>query len=547
MNNGIWMNWERAEKVIRFIETLRIPEGMHVGQPFLLRPWQKHVIREVYAPSWPNGLRVVRKAILSVGKKNGKTPLISGLSLGHLCGPEARKNQQLYSAAWEREQSGITYRYMRQMIEMDDELDERLNIKTATKEIEFPDSGSTFKALSSETKGKHGLGPAFLVFDELAQFGADREFYDTLIQGRGAHEEPLLWIISTQAPGDDAVLSQEIDYAKRVQAGEIDDPTIKLFLFTTPEDADLLDEDAWKLSNPALGDFLSIQDMREAANTAKAQPSAEANFRNLRLNQRVDATAQFITREVWQRNMAVPDMATFEDCEVFGGLDLSGKNDLSSLALTAIAAESEAWDVMMRFWGPEDGIRERQERDKAPYTVWRDQGHLIATPGRTVDYAYIARELASLRATINLVAVKFDRWRVDDLRRECSAIGLDAWVLGKDWSVENGERGAPKPDGMCLIPHGQGYQDMSPAVELLEDLLVSGRVRHGNNPVLTWCASNVRVQRDPAGNRKFDKIKSTGRIDGVVALAMALNGAVRADIAEAQKIERGFVDLGVLA
>ena len=179
-----YIDTSRAQRMIDFIQTLRIPEGMHQGQPFRLRDWQKPIIKDVYGPVNESGIRVVRKAIYSVAKKQGKTPIISAIALGHLIGPEAKRNEQIYSAAYERDQAALTFRYMRQMIEMDEELSDLLNIRMATKEIESKTNGSLYKALSSESRSKHGISPAVLIFDELAQFGADREFYDTLIQGR---------------------------------------------------------------------------------------------------------------------------------------------------------------------------------------------------------------------------------------------------------------------------------------------------------------------------------------------------------------------------
>lgn len=416
------------------------------------------------------------------------------------------------------------------MIEMDEELSGELVVKASVKEIECPRNGSVFKALSSEKKGKHGIGPAVLIFDELAQFGRDREFYDILAQGRGAHEEPLMWIISTQAADDNALLSQEIDYGLKVMRGEVDDPTVLCFLYTTPIEISLLDQEAWKLSNPALGDFLSLADMQEAARTAVAMPSAEAGFRNLRLNQRVDAAAHFITPAVWKANGGAVDLELFTRTRVWGGLDLSGKNDLSSLVYTAEDDDTN-WHVLPRFWTPADSLRERGDRDKVPYALWAEQGHLVAVPGKVIDYAYVAKAIQADMAVMDIQGIKFDRWRIEDLQRELHEIGVEAWIEGQDDPISGGLR---------LIPHGQGFKDMSPAVEIVEDLLASERVRTGMHPVLTMCAANVRVQADPAGGRKFDKLKSTGRIDGIVAMSMALNGAATA--VEQESVTPGIFD-----
>ena len=197
----------RADRVIAFIETLKTPDGSSVGAPFRLREWQKEIIREVYGPMDAQGRRICRQAILSMGRKNGKTALVAALCLAHLCGPEAKRNGQLYSVAYDREQAGILFKLMSAMVYMDAELSTRLNVIESRKRIIDPVSGSDFQALSSETRGKHGKSSSFIVFDELAQFGADRELYDVMMTSRGAHEDSLVWCISTQAASDTAVLS----------------------------------------------------------------------------------------------------------------------------------------------------------------------------------------------------------------------------------------------------------------------------------------------------------------------------------------------------
>lgn len=513
----------RAEKVIAFIETLRTPDGAQVGVPIRLRPWQKEIIKSVYDPCDESGRRLCRQAILSMSRKNGKTALVAALCLAHLCGPEAIRNGQLYSVAYDREQSSILFKLMAAMVYMDAELSARLNVVESRKRLIDPVSGSEFNALSSETHGKHGKSSSFIVFDELAQFGADRELYDIMMTSRGAHAEPLVWVISTQAASDNAVLSELIDYGQKCERGEIDDPRTKTFLFSIPMDADVFDESNWHLANPALGDFRSVEEMRETADRAKRIPTAEAAFRNLYCNQRVDGAAHFITPAVWKHSGGQPDLSLFEDLPVYAGLDLSGKNDLTALILTCKDGDG-VWHVLPYFWTPKEGLRDRAERDRMPYDTWARQGYLLTTPGRTIDYAFVAWEIKKILQRIHISALKFDRWRIQDLIRELRDAGVDAYEDGKE---------EPYGDGLRMVMHGQGYRDMNPAVEILEDILAEGKMRHGMHPVLTMCASNVRVQQDPSGNRKFDKIKSTGRIDGIVALAMAMNGAVGGDDAGA--------------
>jgi len=531
------MNHKRAQDVIDFLETLRCPDGANAGQPLVLRDWQKKFIRRVYAPVGPDGKRLVREATFSIPRKNGKSALVAGLGLAHLCGPEAIRNGQLYSLSIDSDQAGILFKYMTAMVYADEELSARLNVVESRKKIIDPVSGSVYQVLSGEKKGKMGKSASVIFFDELAEFGRDRTLYDALMTSRGAHAEPLVFVFSTQAPDDKALLSELIDYGTKAESGEIEDPTVVCCLFAAPKDADPWDEKTWFACNPALDDFCSLKTMRETATKARRMPSAEAAFRNLHLNQRIDATAHFITPDVWRANGTHPDLSAFEDFQVYAGLDLSGKNDLTSLVCVTRDLAG-MWHILPFFWTPADNIRDRSDKDKVPYDLWARQGHLTSVPGKTIDYRYVAQELGRLHAQFTLRGLRFDRWRIEDLQRALAEEGVEVWIDGKDDPIDGAIR---------LIPHGQGFKDMNPAVETLEDALAEGKISHGNHPVLTMCASNVRVQTDPAGNRKFDKIKSTGRIDGIVALAMAMNGAMVGDAgAPGPSVyeERGFITLG---
>jgi phage terminase large subunit-like protein len=469
---------------------------------------------------------------MSIAKKNTKTAFVAMLILAHMCLKDLVViNNQLYSLAFDREQAAIVYKYASAMVQMDEELSDRINIIDSRKKLVDRVSGSEFSALSGEKRGKHGKSAGVLAFDELADFGTDGILYDALSTAQGAHSDPVKWIFSTQSPDDHAILSQIIDYGLKVLNGEIDDPTFKLFFYAVPMDADPWDEKNWYLANPLLGDIKSLESMRDEAQKAQNMPSREASFRNLHLNQRIDASEHFITPDLWKGCSEAPDPSTFPDRVWWGGLDLSGKNDLTSLELVS-QADDGVWDVLSFFWAPGDNLRLKQDRDRAPYTVWRDKGFLIAKPGKVIDYRWVALQIKDLLDQgFYIAGIKFDRWRINDLRRELDAIGVDTWIYGEDWKSGDVNVGA-RPDGLCLIPHGQGFRDMNPAVEVLEDILTDKKLRHGMHPVLTWCVSNTRIQSDPAGNRKPDKLKSTGRIDGCVALMMALNGAVTQDLSE---------------
>lgn len=300
-------------------------------------------------------------------------------------------------------------------------------------------------------------------------------------------------VISTQAPNDADLLSIWIDDAQ-----QSNDPHIVCHVYAADKDCDLMDEKAWAAANPAIGRFRSLKDVEEQAKQAVRMPSAESTFRNLVLNQRVEIISPFISRGVWLVNSQEPDESAFYECPVYVGLDLSAKTDLTAMVMTAF--KDGRWHVKPVVWTPEKGLRDRAKRDRAPYDVWHQQGYLRTVPGASIDYEVVAKEIAETLADCNVQAVAFDRWRFDLLKKEFDKLGLD----------------------LPLIPFGQGFKDMAPALDTLETMLLNEQMSHGAHPVLTMCMANSRVEKDPAGNRKLNKAKATGRIDAAVALAMAV-------------------------
>jgi phage terminase large subunit-like protein len=479
-----------SEDVIEFIERfLVVPEGVHVGEPIRLRGWQKDILRTVYDTP-------TRQAIVSMG---GKTALIAMLVLAHLVGPQWRRNGQIYSSAQSREQAAIVFALAAKMARMSPVLCDPgiVVVRDSAKELFAPRTGMRYKALSAEASTAMGISPVLVVHDELGQVrGAQSALYDALESSFGAHATPLSIIISTQAPTASDLLSQLIDYAATGA-----DPATKLVLYTAPEGLELGDEAGWAAANPALGDFLSREEVRGLCERARKISGFESAFRNLNLNQRCSADAQLFSLNIWAANGAPPDLSVFRRAPVFGGLDLSMCQDLTALVL--VAEEAGECHVWPHFWTPSDTMLERGARDRQPYEIWARQGYLTAVPGVTIDYGFVAHRLGELSAQCDIREIRFDRFRIDQLKGALSAAGVS----------------------VPLEKHGQGYVDMAGALEALESVALRKKLRHGMNPVLNMCASNSIVTVDPAGNRKFDKAKASGRIDGMVALAMALNAA----------------------
>lgn len=487
----------RVERVIAFLEALPVTSGKLAGKPLTMRPWQREFLEAIYGPDASGG-RPVRTAVLCMARKNGKTGLAAGLALCHLAGPEAEPRGQVYSAANDRAQAALLYAEMAAIIEKVPFLDERLSLRRHAKEIENMEDGSVYAALSADVPGKHGLSPSFVVYDELGQ-APKRDLFDALDTAMGARDEPLMLVISTQAADDLAPMSELIDYGQRVKDGEIEDPSFHLTLYAAPNDADPWAPETWAMANPALGDFRSLDDVARQAAQAQRIPSKEAAFKNLILNMRVAAETKFLPLSEWKACGADlrPDL---DGKACWLALDMAATRDLT--ALVAVFPGDDGVDVMAQFYLPADGLADRGERDRVPYPVWRDQGFLTATPGAATDPRFIAATVAQLCSRFKVQALAYDRWRIETFKMALADEGVA---------------------DLEMVEHGQGYRDMAPAVDILERMVAERKLRHANNPILTWCMSNAVVTTDPAGNRKLDKSRATGRIDGAVALAMALH------------------------
>ena len=315
----------------------------------------------------------------------------------------------------------------------------------------------------------------------------------------GAQENPLSIIISTQAPTDADLLSVLIDDAL---AGH--DPRTVVKVYSAPTDLPPFDEATIRLANPAFGTFLNAQEVLSMANAAARMPAREAEYRNLILNQRVEASNAFIAPAVW-KTCGEP-AGPLSGLTVYGGLDLSEVADLTALVL--IGWRNNKWHVHPTFWLPAEGLVERSVTDRVPYDLWRDRGFLQTTPGKTVSYEFVADHLRGLFRRYNIAKIGFDRWNMRHFQPWLLKVGFSEQFV-KDHFVE----------------FGQGVASMSPALRDLEQVILEGQLAHGDHPVLNMCANNTVVALDDAGNRKPSKKRSVGRIDGIVALAMAIGVA----------------------
>lgn len=490
-----------GERAVEFIERYcRHVDGKWAGAPFILPPWQRDgIVRPLFGQLREDGSRQYRTAFVALPRKNGKSTLIAALGL-KLLFADGEPGAQIFSAAADKDQARIVFNSAWRMIEQSPALARRAK-KYRVGTIEVEATGSVYRVLSADAYTKHGLNAHGVLFDELhAQ--PNRELWDVLTTSTGARRQPLVIAITTADYDRPSICNELWDYADQVQRGLIDDPTMFAYIRSAPRDADWRDERVWKAANPALGEFRSIEEMRELARRAGHTPALQNTFRRLYLNQRTSQETRWLDLARWDETagLVVPSKLAGRPC--YAGLDLASTTDIAALTLV-FPMDDGTYEALWWFWLPAERLVERARRDRVPYDAWAAEGLLQTTAGNVIDYAAIRQTIEQLGRTYQIREIAYDRWGATQLSQELDAAGF------------------------TVVPTGQGYASMSPPTKELMNLVLAKRLRHGGNPVARWMADNLVVRQDPAGNLKPDKEKSREKIDGMISLIMAIDRATR--------------------
>ena len=496
---------KKARRVIRFIECLKHTKGEFHGRPFKLLPWQEKIIRDVFGTVRDEDLsmRQYNQVYIEIGKKNGKSELGAALALNMLINDDEWK-AEVYSCASDRQQAAIVFDVAVDMVKQNPTLSKLIKIIPSTKRMVYQPTGSIHQVLSSEVATKHGLNVSACIFDEL-HTQPTRALYDVMTQGSGdARKQPLWFFLTTAGTDRNSVCWEVHQKALDILEGRKHDPRFYPVVYGLPDDADWQDEQNWYKCNPSLGYTITIDKVRDAYHKALETPADENMFRQLRLNQWVKQSIRWMPMDKWDECGGVVDPYQLEGRACYAGLDLSSTSDLTTLVLVFPPRdENEAYMVLPFFWLPEDTLALRVRRDHVMYDVWEKQGFLQTTEGNVVHYGFIEKFICELGEKYNIREIAYDRWNATQM-------------------VQNLE-----DDGFTMIPFGQGFRDMSPPTKELMRLVLEHKLAHGGHPVLRWNMDNAFVRTDPAGNLKIDKQKSTEKVDGAVALVMALDRAMK--------------------
>jgi len=493
-----WFDEEEADRACEFFKRfLRHSKGQWAGQPLELSDWQRDdIIRPMFGWKRKDGTRKYRRVYIEIPRKNGKSTLSAGIALYMLfCDREA--GAEIYSAAADRDQARIVFDVAKSMVYGHKKLD---GIAAVFKNsIAISKSEAVYRVLSADAGTKHGLNAHGIIFDEL-HTQKNRELWDVLTTSTGSRKQPLIVAITTSGWDKHSICYEMHDYASKVRDGIIEDPYFLPVIYAAGESDDWTKPEIWHKANPGLGISVSEEYLSQECKRAVEVPGYTNTFKRLHLCIWTEAESRWLDSVAWEECALPVDAEKLEGRECYAGLDLSTTTDISALVLV-FPDDDGGYDALSYFWVPEENIRKRSERDKVPYDVWKRQGHIEATPGNVVDYDYIQHKIRELSKKFNIREIAYDRWNSSQLVNNLMA--------------EN----AP------MVEFGQGFASMSAPSKELEKIVTGRQLRHGANPVLTWMANNVVVQEDPAGNLKPAKNKSVERIDGIVALIMALGRA----------------------
>lgn len=498
---------DKAVRAINFCQTLcSHTKGRWAGVQFLLLKWQWLLFWELFGTCKEDGSRQYRLTYCEIPKKNGKSELAAVVALICLVADD-EIGAEVYSAASDISQAGLVYNVAAQMVRQNNVLSNRLKVIDSRKRIIDYKTNSFYQVLSAESYTKHGINPSGIIFDELhAQ--PNRELWDTLVEGTDyAREQQLIFAITTAGVYDKNSICWEVrEHARQVSEGILKDDSLLPVIYAADKERDNWENpEVWKKTNPSLGHIFTLEKIKKDVEIVKQQPTRLNNFLRFRLNLWVNQISRWMPMDEWDACNQYPiDKGALLKRECFGGLDLSSSIDLTALALIfPPATDGELWEVLMYFWIPEDNMLERSKGDRVPYDMWVRAGHMTATPGNVVDYAYIRKKINELSELFNIKEIGYDPWGAVKLAVELT-----------------------DEDGINMVETRQGYKTLSPPTKDLLVKIKSKQINHGGNPVLRWCADNLVVQTDPAENIKPAKDKARERIDGAVALIMALNRAI---------------------
>jgi len=490
---GFYFDEKEAMKVLRFFDFTKHAKGRNfAGQRFVLSPWQAFDIYCIYGWKAEGGHRRFRYAYTDVARKNGKTTFAAAQGL-YLMMMDQEPGAEIYAVATKREQARICLDDTRNIVKQSEDLKKYAQVFQHSVTCEM--MGSSIKALSSDHNTLDGLNPHGVILDEFHAHRDDMVF-GVMKSAMGARTNPLMLILTTAGFNRNVPCYRYRDVAMKVLDGTLQQDDLYASIHTLDEDDDWNDERVWVKANPNLNVSVTKSFLKAAHQEAKNNPDQLYNFLTKNLNIWTDSAEVWIEKDKWDACNQNFDV-DLEGVECYGGLDLASVRDTTSLALRFQLPDGKRIYKLF-FWMPEMNVEERVKNKGINYDRWIREGYIRTTPGNVTDYNHIKADILALREEYKIKSIGYDRWNSSQLVIDLADEGVE------------------------MSPIGQGYASMSTPTKEFEKEVLKKQMDHQGNPVLTWHISNVAIQRDPAGNVKISKDKSSEKVDGAVACVMSL-------------------------
>ena len=508
---------EKVDKVVEAFKHLQHTQGRLAGKPLNPDPWQiAYIIAPVFGWVRKNEFgeytRIIKKVLVDIPRKNGKSTLVGGLGL-YLTAADGEPAAQVVAAATVKDQARFVFDPIRQLAEKSPAL--KGHVRALNSVITHPRTGSTFKVIASGAEAQHGANIHGAVIDEL-HLHKTPDLVEAIETGTGSRDQPLIFMITTADEGKpNTVYARKRRYIEQLASGVLTDHTHYGVVWGADEDDDLFAESTLRKANPGFGVSPTRQFLLDAAKEAQNSPAQLAAYKRLHLGLRTKQTTAYLDLKAWKRN-AGPALAEADlyGRSCWGGLDLGSVSDLTALAWIFPFSETDddgrpiGYDLLFRFWTPEENLVKLDGRTgNAASQLWAKEGWLTTTEGDVTDYDFVEAQIRDDAERFDVTSIGFDRWNASQLVNNLIA------------------------DGVPVVKIGQGYATMNPALREIQRLMLLGRrgepkLRHGGNPVMTWMVDNLAVKTDPAGNVKPDKENAADKIDGVSALCNAMSEAL---------------------
>jgi phage terminase large subunit-like protein len=509
---GLYFDEEAATRAIRFFTFLKHSKGEWAGTTISLEPWQQFIVWSVFGWKQEDGTRRFRTIYQEIARKNGKSTLASGIGL-YLFFADGEPGAEIYTAATKRDQARITHSEATRMVKASPLLRKRIGIFKDNLHVEA--TASKFEPLGRDADSMDGLNIHGAIIDELHAHKT-RDVWDVIETGTGARRQPMLYAITTAGFNRQSICYEQHEYTRKILERVIEDDSFFGIIYALDDGDDWEDESLWVKANPNLGVSVKLDDLRRKAHKAKEMPSALNAFLRLHMNIWTQSETKWLNPDRWRSCGGAVDADGLRGRSCYAGLDLSSTIDVTALVLVfAPQKPGDKFMALPRFWIPVEAMHERSKRDRVPYDAWVREGYMQTTPGDVIDYSFIIADILELAERYDLREVAYDRWGATKMVQDLQDAGL------------------------TVVPFGQGFASMSGPMKELERLVTGADLAHANHPVLTWMADNLVAREDPAGNIKPDKERSIEKIDGMVALIMGLDRAIRNEGEQVQSVYEG--------